>query len=1128
MSKDKEFEIQMQFLDEASDYIDVLDQALLTLTQRGIETEKINAALRSAHSIKGGAGMMGFEVLSNLAHCLEDSLKVLKVDRSVPITPELEQLLLTGVDCLRSVIHLQRHHQPIDPVWLETQVYPIFTQLHQHLGDPIEEDAQSILSPEEGQDIIRLLFQTEVEGCLERLETVIAHRDPRLAEELEILTQELGGLGEMLQIPAFSSLCQSIATQLRQTPQQATSIAQLALQAWRQSQRLILANQWADLPTALPVAISQEGDLTASDLAVGDGLPAEPVPGFGAESTPDMIQPLSDLIAEEEIALQPAVEPAADWEADPIAANLITPLIESDLIEPNPIAPNPITPNLVNPDSPQTAANSSETSLESDITLTIEADLIDRVADQTNASLDDLENVGSVGDVDININGNIESNLEGSDRSAAHPSSYPAIDTTNRSTQSSSNHTPHTPHRVTHFVVDTGSSDGQIPESQPIGSPEASENTVRVPLKQLEQLNDLFSELIIERNGLDLHLKRLRNLVQTLSRRIKVLEETNTQIRDAYDKVEPHGNFANPPESAASSQIIKWQPSGSGSRFSPEFDALEMDRYNPLHLISQEMMETIVQVQEVTSDIELGLEDTEQTTRELNKTSRQLQTRLTQVRMRPLSDITNRFPRALRELSLQHQKPVQFKIQGEHLLIDRNILEALNEPLMHLLRNAFDHGIESPEVRQQQGKPAQGLIQIQAVQQQNRTVITLSDDGGGIPIDKIRARARQMGLDEMLLAAASDDELLSLIFEPGFSTSDRVTALSGRGVGMDVVRERLKQIQGEISISTTAGRGTTFTLSVPFTLSVARVLLAESHGLLLGFPTDLIEEISVVQPEQIFSTAGNLAFEWKNSMVQLIALSQWLNFYRPIQPEGLETPASITVPTVLLVKHNSQWLGLQVDRCWGEQEVAIRQVEGGLPLPTGFSSCAILGDGRVVPMINLSELLHWIASCERARDTESHWTQRLIGSVAEATASLLPSLPVAAEPQPTVLIVDDSVNVRRFLALTLEKAGYQVAQAKDGQDAIDKLAAGLTVQAVICDIEMPRVDGYEFLARVKSTPALQQIPIAMLTSRSGEKHRRLAMNLGATAYFSKPYNEQALLQTLERMLEATPVLLSDR
>ncbi len=1029
MSQDKELEIQLQFLDEALDYLSTLDSALLGLTSSGIDVDKMNAALRSAHSIKGGAGMMGFQTLNELAHRLEDSFKVLKVQRqTIQLDSQLEQLLMAGVDCLRQTVYWQRQQLGIDPDWLSHHAYPIFEQLYQRLGEPTAEDAQSILSPEEGQEIIPLLFQTEVEGCLKRLETVLDTHDPRLREEVEILTQELGGLGEMLQLTAFTQLCQSIAAHLIAHPDQTRWVAEQALYTWRQSQALILAGNWETLPNQLEESLFNAATIVTDTEVV----PQEFATQNGAV----------DILVSEPNNAEP----------------------NNELVDP-PTSP-PTEPQVAMPKEPQIQA--------------------------------------------------------------------PEVQVPQVQVIPSTKVTPEP-------AIAQAQTNFRMPDPQPVSNaiPTDVDNTVRVPVKQLDQLNDLFSELVIERNGLELHLKRLRGLVQTLSHRVKILEESNAQLRDAYDKVEtqtPEQPATNPFAIIRATYPDHLNPLKDGRN--QEFDALEMDRYNPLHLLSQEVMETIVQVQEVTSDIELGLDDADQTTRELNKTSRQLQTRLTQVRMRPFSDITNRFPRALRELSLQHQKPIQLKVQGEQLMIDRNILEALGEPLMHLLRNAFDHGIEKPEVRKQQGKPEQGLIQIQAVHRQNRTVITVSDDGAGIPIEKIRSRARQMGLDEVLLAAASDEELLSLIFEPGFSTSDQVTALSGRGVGMDVVRDRLKQIQGEVTVSTQAGKGTKFTLSVPFTLSIARVLIAESRGMLLAFSTDAIEEISVVQPDQIFSTAGSQAFNWNGTMVQLIQLSQWLNFHRPFQPESLETPAAIGLPTVLLLSQGSQWVGMQVERCWGEQEVAVRQVEGGLPLPAGFSSCTILGDGRVVPLVNVTELLHWIASCERITlDSElllraaHRFPAQLPAQLSaqlptQLPTQLPPSLPPipTAEAQPTVLIVDDSINVRRFLALTLEKAGYQVAQAKDGQDAIDKLSAGLTVQAVICDIEMPRVDGYEFLARVKSMPMLKEIPVAMLTSRSGEKHRRLAMSLGATAYFSKPYNEQTLLQTLEKMIDLAPAV----
>ncbi|MGB7441908.1 MAG: response regulator, partial [Coleofasciculaceae cyanobacterium] len=734
-------------------------------------------------------------------------------------------------------------------------------------------------------------------------------------------------------------------------------------------------------------------------------------------------------------------------------------------------------------------------------------------------------------------------------------------------------------------------------------SAESQENTVRIPVRQLDRLGDLFGELTIERNGLSLHLERLRSLMETLRSRVSTLEQSNQRLRTTYDKVATQANtipaaakslaaamapngggtpnynqvwanysysdilenpsrtgLFNTPNAGVGEGMASLEPGEGEGEFGDDaedinrgFDALEMDQYSDLHLLSMEVMETIVQIQEVTSDIDLGLEDTDQTTRELNRTSKQLQTNLTRLRMRPLSDLVGRFSRALRDLSFQHGKQVELKVVGKSTLIDRSILETLSDPLMHLVRNAFDHGIETPEVRRNQGKPPQGTIEIKAAHRGNQTLITISDDGNGINLDKIRSRAEDMGLDAELLSSASEDDLLSLIFEPGFSTADQVTDLSGRGVGMDVVRNNLRQIRGDIRVDTSPGRGTTFTLTVPFTLSVARILLVESNGMLLAFPTDVIEEMLLLLPEQILKTPGSEAIQWEGEIIPLIRLGALLKFNCPRRVTTLEGLPSISDPTVMMINQDDHLVGLQVDRCWGEREVAIRKVEGTLTLPSGFSSCAILGDGKVVPLVDSSELVRSITNRDGVTQknsvdfqnqltpgaqsraafapstevTEQFPTAPLPGSLPEARTPSIPSLPAFAGNLPedtapqnqkrTILVVDDSVNVRRFLALALEKAGYLVEQAKDGQDAVEKLLSGLQVQAVICDIEMPRLDGYGFLARIKSDPAFSDLPIAMLTSRSGEKHRQLAMTLGATAYFSKPYNERVLLQTLEQL-----------
>ena len=1028
MLEDKELEIQMQFLEEATDYLNTLEGVLLEIdTTNRIDLDKINAALRATHSIKGGAGMMGFRSLSDLAHRLEDSFKVLKTKKnSLEIDTQLQSLLLSGVDWLRQIVELLAEGNVVEDQWLETFCYPIFDELHDRLGDPSPEDASTMLSPEEGQDVIPLLFGTEVEECLQRLESILADSEqPGLHEEIVIMAVELGGLGEMLQLAAFTKLCESITQQLETVSSSDVSdnpfgeripeIAQLALQAWRRSQALILTNQLDNLPTEIDLG---------SYTQVQPLLQAEVIPPFVPTD------------------VNPEVVSTSVWQPENIRENWTN---DQALAQ----------PTLQPFDAGSGQASSVTTAgIAANFTF-VDAELTD----------------------DVNAGNVTEQN--------------------------------------TIFARGNNPIDGRFSESKGEQAGvskerEIHENSVRVPSKQLEQINDLFGELVLQRNGLNSQLERLRKLVRNLNQRVQVLDRENQNLRTAYGKIST--------QAAMSAGVQVQAENGHQTQGTErEFDALEMDRYNDLNLRSQEVMETIVQVQEVTTDVQLSVDDTDQIARKINKTSKQLQTKLNHIRMRPLSDLIERFPRALRDLNVEHGKNVQLKTEGGNTLIERSILEALNEPLMHLLRNAFDHGIEDHATRRLLGKPEQGLIEIKATHRSNRTLITIRDDGWGISLEKIRTRALAMGLDASLLANASDEELLSLIFEPGFTTSEKVTALSGRGVGMDVVRNNLKLIRGDVTVDTEPGVGTTFTLSVPFALSVARVLLVEINKMVLAFPTDVISEISLLHDERVFKMAGSEVLNWQGTMLPLIRLTGYLEFNcLRYDSSELEISAAINANSVLVVKGNNQPVAIQIDRCWGEQEVAIRQVEGNIPLPEGFSNCTILGDGRVVPLVNINELLYWIATNRRTKRGTQLPSARLKTPFLIFEEEKISAASV--KQKGTILIVDDSINVRRFLALTLEKGGYQVEQAKDGQDALEKLHNGLRVEAVICDIEMPRLDGYGFLGKVNSDADTKNIPVAMLTSRSSNKHRQLAMQLGARAYFSKPYNEQELLQTLEEII----------
>jgi chemosensory pili system protein ChpA (sensor histidine kinase/response regulator) len=842
MSQDKEQELQIQFLQESHNNLNIIESVLLEVKNNSrLNIKDINNALRAAHSIKGGAGLMRLYILSDLAHKLEDAFKVLKTQKDLEGINAV-QILLKSVDWLRKIVNasFEENNQALEQ--LINDCLPVFEQLYDILGDAAEEDATTILAPEDGlKDVLPLMFQTQVEGRLQYLESRLEEPEG-LQQELIAIARQLSGLGQMFDLEPFTQLCESITTRATEanTDAEVVEIAHSALSNWRRSQALILGH-------------SQE---KPEVIVYSDNLTTKP--------------------------------------------------------------PTPV--------------------------------------------------------------------------------------------------------------------------SSPLPQQE-SDNIVRVSTRQLDEINNLSGELTIERHSLNLQLEQLHQLIRHLHQQLQNLDtESNSNI----------------------------------------------DVYN-----------AIAKLKETTTDITISLEDTTQVNRSLNKTAQHLQHCLTQVLMRPLGDILERFPRAIRDLSMEYGKQVQLKITGAETSIERNILENLQEPLMHLLRNAFDHGIEDPDVRRSCGKSEQGLIEITAVYQHNRITITVRDDGAGISLEKIRDRALAMGLDQTLLAQANKEELLSLIFEPGFSTKEQVTTLSGRGIGMDVVRSNLKQIQGDIKVDTQPGRGTSFTLSVPLSLSVLRVLIIESQQMILACPCEVIT--AVFLQEQAITEAGKEFIDYQGDRLQLFRLSEYLKFncLRYDQANIGKTPA-IDAKTILII-NQGQPIAVQVDRCWNEQEIVIRPVESNIPLPPGFSNCTIIGDGRVVPLVIFNELFYTGAKLE-----------------------FLP-LPIRQQPlalpskKSTILLIDDSIYVRRFLANNLEKAGYFVEQAKDGLDAIAKLQT-LSVDAIICDIDMPRLDGYGFLERLKSLPELKHIPVTILSSQRGDRHRQLAMQLGAQAYLYKPYNEYELLQVLKQMM----------
>ena len=971
---DREWEVRLLFLDEVKDFLADIETEIIGLSDRGLQKSALDKILRAAHSMKGGAGMMGFMALSELAHQLEDFFKILQAGNK-NTTPEIESLFLSAIDNMRETANIHKQRRTPDDNWLREFANPPFTHLRTILGELTAQDEANLLSEEAGEDMRVLMFSTEVDACLERLTTVLADQNSQvLREEFELTSQEFGCLGEMLELPAFSSLCAEISAALESKEHSLREVTTAALEAWRRSQALVLVSQFQALPEHFEVAFFLDSVA-------------------GAINSPSQIDSNVQLLD------------SSFWQED------------------------------------------QTTKLEKSAT-----------------SLEEIQ--------DLSLDNDISNDIP---------------------------------------IDDTAKPDQNL------------DATIRVPLRQLETLSDRFGELNAERSGLRMQLKRMRDLVQLLNTRMHGLEQSNAQLRDAYDRVATSSEPFIPINAVMTTETstsIKSNIKGdrftnqdpSSTTFLPyasRFDLLEMDSYSELHVLSREIMDSVVQLQEVSSDLETALTDTEGTERELGRASRQMQTAIEQARMRMLSEVLGRFPRLLRDLSLTHGKQVELIVRGSSTLVERSVLEVLEDPLLHLIRNAFDHGIETPESRIAQGKSPKGKIEIAAGYRGNQTVITVSDDGNGINFTKLRDRALQMGLSESDLDGSSESELLELIFEAGFSTADRVTELSGRGVGMDVVRSNLNVIGGSVRVETESGQGTTFVLTVPVSLSIARVLLFESNGLQMAILTSAVEEILLIKDTSIYTVANQEVLDWQGYSVPLLKLGDRLHFSRPQFQIETENRPIVDEPLMLVVTRNNVPFGLQVERYWGEQEVTIRGLKSPIPMPTGFMGCAILGGGKLVPLVDIDSLLTW--------------------SIADIDAPPSKTLTLPSErgdQRVTVLIVDDSINVRRFLAMTLEKSGYRVEQAKDGLEAMEKLQKLQTlpknsrVKAVICDIEMPRLDGFGFLVQSRGDNNCKNIPVMMLTSRSGAKHRDLAMRLGASAYFAKPFKDNELLQTLSQLVNS--------
>lgn len=683
------------------------------------------------------------------------------------------------------------------------------------------------------------------------------------------------------------------------------------------------------------------------------------------------------------------------------------------------------------------------------------------------------------------------------------------------------------------------------PAIVPVHSTVSSETTMRVPVRQLDNLANTVGDLLIQSERLGLDQRRLRQASQGLKKQTRQFYQLRERIQNCYDElllpglrskrliplrsarlVSVNGTNENPENSVNTANTEKNNVSeGRHSTLALEwaneedFDPLELDRFTDLHTLLQDLQEFLSRIDEYADDLDLSVQSAQDSHDHLSQELGTLRQSLTAARMVHFSTLADRFRRPLWDLNQRYHKDVQLLVRGGETEIDRAVLDALYDPLLHLIRNAFDHGQESPKYRQEQGKSPQGKLSLKAEQSGTMVVITVTDDGRGIDLQKVGLLAKSKGL--LKSDQPTGSEILNCLFAPGFSTVDRVGELSGRGVGLDVVKSQVEKLRGSVQVQTRQGQGTRFTLRVSSTLNILPLLLCQQERswgspVQMALPSSQVLELVELSPADL----TNQSLSWRGHTLPLLALTRLLpaaSYPWQIQsrPTPLNTPLSRNrrndrIPSlavagtvagggIAIVLHStSQPIALQVDLLLEEREMVLKSVESWLALPPYIGGCTVLPQGQVVPVLSPEAL------------SQTHWHLPQ-----PATPK---STPAFASESFSILIVDDSVAARRWLAHALSPLGHEVVECRDGQEAWEQLQTGIPFHLMICDVEMPRMDGFQLLQQVRQDPRWSQLPIAMLTSRQSDRHRQQARQLGATGYFVKPLGIQELIRTIDTFL----------
>ena len=624
------------------------------------------------------------------------------------------------------------------------------------------------------------------------------------------------------------------------------------------------------------------------------------------------------------------------------------------------------------------------------------------------------------------------------------------------------------------------------PEAAPPAAPAPGADTLLRPSRPVEQVrvrSDLLDDLVNFAGEVSIYRSRLEQQNNTFRYNLQELDETVTRLRDQIRKFEIEAEAQ-----------IQFRLEETGKNYE-DFDPLEFDRFTQMQQLSRGMLESLNDLDSLRNILANLTRESETLLIQQARVNTELQEGLMRTRMVPFSTHVARLRRIVRQTCAELGKQAELHIHGMESELDRTVLERILAPLEHMLRNAIAHGIEPPEVRQAAGKKPTGQLHISLAREGNDLVIEMKDDGAGIDLEAVRAKAVERGLLDAD-AKPRREALLELIMESGFSTATEVTQIAGRGVGMDVVNSEIKQLGGMLNIDTETGKGTVFTIRLPLSLSLTRALLVHVGEETYAIPLLGVEGVERVEGDVItrLQDSEQKLFQWVGNDYRYLHLGTLLGTGTTPRPApGDRVP-------LLLVRSGDFRAAIHVEGLVGSREVVVKPVGSQLSTLRGISGATIMGDGSVVLILDLGVLI---------RLADAH----------EPLPVAAPEEPVEeAERLPLVMVVDDSITVRKVTTRLLERHQMEVVTARDGVDALAQLQE-IRPDVMLLDIEMPRMDGFELATNMRNDERLRGIPIIMITSRTGEKHRDRALSVGVNVYMGKPYQESELVDNIHRLLD---------